>query len=123
MWRISKLFSSICTRDLNPLYHKALGNVTKIYKNIYCEIGCERVDDTINTYLQEKERGSEDPPEDPIFKSTDRRSDESNWCVLSGSEIEREVVSVTLVHHLHSESSPVEHVGPGVNYTILAIND
>ena len=42
---------------------------------------------------------------------------------LSSSEVEWEVVSVTLVHNFHTQTSAVEYVCPGVEHTTLTIDD
>ena len=38
-------------------------------------------------------------------------------------EVEREVVSITLVHNFHTQTSAVENVCPGVEHTTLTIDD
>jgi hypothetical protein len=57
------------------------------------------------------------------FLSTDARSSESNRSVLSSSKVKREVVSVTLVHDFHTQTSAVQNVCPSVEYTTLTVND
>ena len=42
---------------------------------------------------------------------------------LSSSEVEWEVVSITLVHNFHTQTSAVEYVCPGVQNTTLTINN
>ena len=72
----------------------------------------------------EKNRG----PKSPIFwvfyfRSTDSRSGESNRSAFSSSKVEREVVSVTFVHHFHAKTSTVEDICPSVDHFALTIND
>ena len=55
--------------------------------------------------------------------SSDSRSGKSNRSGLSSSEIEGEVVSVTLVHYFHTQSSAVKYVCPGVQDSALSIKD
>ena len=57
------------------------------------------------------------------FVSTDCRCGECYRGRLSSSKVEREVVSVALVHHFHTKTSAVENVCPGVQDTTLTIND
>ena len=42
---------------------------------------------------------------------------------LSSSKVEWEVVSITLVHNFHTQTSAVENVCPGVEHTTLTIDD
>ena len=57
------------------------------------------------------------------FVSTDSRSGESNRSAFSSSKVEREVVSITLVHDFHAQTSAVENVCPSVDHFALTIND
>ena len=53
--------------------------------------------------------------------STDGRCRKSNRSARSSSKIEREVVSITLVHHFETKVSTVQDVSPGVDDTTAAI--
>ena len=56
-------------------------------------------------------------------ESADRRSGQRHGGVGGSSQIEREVVSVALVHHFHTQTSAVQHISPGVDHTALGIQD
>ena len=53
------------------------------------------------------------------FKSTDGRSGECHRSGLSSSEIQREVMSITLMHDFHTKTSAVENVCPSVDHFTL----
>jgi hypothetical protein len=55
--------------------------------------------------------------------SVDLGSSQSNRSCLTSSQVEGEVVSIALVHHFHTQVSPVEDVGPSADYTTLRVND
>ena len=57
------------------------------------------------------------------FGSTDCRCSESNRSAFSSSKVEREVVSVTLVHNFHAKTSTVQNICPGVQDFALTIHD
>jgi hypothetical protein len=42
---------------------------------------------------------------------------------LEQSQVQREVVRITLVHHFHTQVGAVDHVSPGANHTTLRIQD
>lgn len=42
---------------------------------------------------------------------------------LSGGQVQREVVRVTLVHDFHTKIGTVDDVGPGVNDTSFRVDD
>ena len=77
--------------------------------------------------LLEKKIGGKffSPPMNSLFSfvSTDSRCGESNRGAFSSSKIEREVVSITLVHHFHAKTSTVENVCPGVQDMTLVVHD
>ena len=77
--------------------------------------------------LLEKKIGGKffSPPMNLLFSfvSTDSRSGESNRGAFSSSKVEREVVSVALVHDFHAQTSAVENVCPSVDHFALTIND
>ena len=55
--------------------------------------------------------------------STDRRCSQSDRSGLCSSEIQWEVVSVTLVHHFHTKTSTVQNVCPSVEDMTLVVHD
>jgi hypothetical protein len=57
------------------------------------------------------------------FISTNCRCSECNRSGLSSSKVEREVVSITLVHDFHTQTSTVKNVCPSVEDTTLTIKD
>ena len=57
------------------------------------------------------------------FVSTDSRCLECYRSRLSSSKVKWEVVSITLVHNFHTQTSTVENVCPGVQNTTLTINN
>ena len=54
---------------------------------------------------------------------TDGRSNQGHRCGLSCCKIKREVMRVSFVHDLHSESGAVEDVCPSVEHSSLSVND
>ena len=66
-------------------------------------------------------------PKGPVLyhrlRSTDGRSGECHRGGLSSSEIQGEVVSITLVHDFHTQTSTVEDICPGVDHFTLRLND
>ena len=59
-----------------------------------------------------------------MMLSTDSGSGEtSDGAGLNSCQVQREVVSVTLVHNFHAQVSTVEHVCPSVKDTTLTIKD
>ena len=68
--------------------------------------------------------GDQSPPSFYLIcRSTNCRSSQSNRSGLSSSKVQREVVSITLVHHFHTQTSTVENVCPSVQDATLTIND
>ena len=53
----------------------------------------------------------------------DGRSREGDRCRVSRCQVQREVVSIPLVHHFHAQVRPVDHIRPGANYPTLRVDD
>jgi len=55
--------------------------------------------------------------------STDARSSKCHRSGLSSSKIQREIVCVPFVHHLHTQTCTVQNISPGVQDFALTIHD
>ena len=55
--------------------------------------------------------------------STDGWGDQSDWSRLDCCQVLRKIVGISFMHDFHSESSAVEHVGPGVQNSSLSVDD
>ncbi len=51
--------------------------------------------------------------------TVDSRSGQRNGSCLTSSQVKREVVSITLVHHFHTQVGTVDYVSPGAHHTTL----
>ena len=58
-----------------------------------------------------------------LGNSTDGWSSESNRSAFSSSQVQWEVMCVTLVHYLHPEVGTVKNISPGVEHTTLRVDD
>jgi hypothetical protein len=55
--------------------------------------------------------------------TVDSRSRHCDRCYINSSQVEREVVSVALVHYFHTQVSAVDYVCPARYYTSLAVRN
>jgi hypothetical protein len=51
----------------------------------------------------------------------DGRSAQGNRSSFTSRQVKREVVSIALVHHFHTQVGAVDHISPGVDHAALAI--